>query len=49
MAPKRRSVEPSPDRKRRLDENDRKKKAKAIENEAATDEMIRRNIERHGA
>ena len=49
MAPKHRSLEPSPERKRRLEENDRKKKADAIENEAATDEMIRRNIEKHGA
>ena len=48
MSPKHRSVEPSPERKRRLEENDRKKKADAITNEAATDEMIRRNIEKHG-
>ena len=43
------SIELSAERKQRLDENDRKKKAEAIETEAATDDMIRRNIEKHGA
>ena len=47
--PKHRPIEPSPERKRRLDENDRKKKADAVENDAAVDRMIRHNIEKHGA
>ena len=46
---KRRSIEPSPQRKKRLEENDRKKKADAIENDAAIDRMIQHNIEKHGA
>jgi hypothetical protein len=48
MSPEKRSVEPSDERKQRLDENARKQNANAIENEAVIDEMIRRNIEKHG-
>ena len=47
--PKPRSIEPSPERKRRLEENDRKKKADEIENDVAVDRMIRQNIAKHGA
>ena len=45
---KKRSVEPSAERKQRLDENARKQETAARENDAAIDEMIKRNVQKHG-
>ena len=45
---RRRPVESAEKRKHRLDENARTKDEKAVEADAALDEMVRRSIEKHG-
>jgi hypothetical protein len=46
---KRRAVELSEDRKQRLDETVRKKRADDLDEDKAIHDMVRRSIEKHGA